>query len=161
MQQYLEVPERWSASDGLRTEICKIGGRGGHKVCNSAPGRFLAKRHTDKSKVQLALCKRSDSEGRRSCEWPRCEPRYIDAATTGNNVAPFSVRRPLTCTCSHLTVQYCTNMPSLTRQKRCVSRTTRASSAGPNRWLSGEDCYFDGVIYKQNTELQKRTCASV
>lgn len=97
--------QSWSASDGLRKAVCKIGGRGGHEVelraksvgvlcgkkvviavlvCYSAPERLLTKRHTDKSKVQFSglLAFRTPKDV--GAEWPRCEAHYIEAATTEN-----------------------------------------------------------------------------
>jgi hypothetical protein len=56
-------------------------------VCYSAPGRLLAKRHTDKSKVQFSdlLAFRTPKDV--GAEWPRCEPHYIDTAATGNTTS--------------------------------------------------------------------------
>ena len=102
--------------------------------------KALAKRKTDKSKVPFSALQAFGLRGTSELGVATLRaPLHRRSDKWEHNVALFCVHRPQTGNYFHLTVQYCTNMPSLTQQKRCVSGTTRASSAGPKRWLCGEN----------------------
>jgi len=109
-------------------------------ACNSALGKLLVKRHTDESRVQFSALQAFRL--RRASElWVTTlrAPPYRRSYTWEQNVPLFSVCRPQTCIYlfpSDSTVQHKHAHPDTAKTLR--SGATRASSAGPNRWLSGK-----------------------